>query len=78
MADEDDETGDAELRERFRFMRERAFAGSTVFVDRVIGAIRQRLAAPEESLATTLFVELTNLLSSFFGRDQNRDRKDEE
>jgi hypothetical protein len=58
---------DAALHERFRFLRERVFAVSRAFVDRVLGGVEDSLAKPAESFATPFFVEMVNLASSILG-----------
>jgi hypothetical protein len=62
---EEVETGeDATLRELFRFLRERVYAVSRTFVDRVLGGVEDTLAKPAESFATPFLVEMLNLASS--------------
>lgn len=70
--DERDELEDAELRERFRFLRERVFARSSAFVHRALDAVKQRLAEPEESFVVPFFIELANLVASSLRREDDR------
>ena len=61
------------LRERFRFLRERAYAVSRAFVDRVLGNVEQRLAEPRESFAAPFAVEMLNLVTSLFASGEGSD-----
>lgn len=65
------------LRERFRFLRERAYAVSRSFVDRVLGDVEERLASPRESFAAPFFVEMMNLVTSLFSSGAPTDGDDE-
>lgn len=67
------------LRERFRFLRERAYAVSRGFVERVLGDAEERLATPRESFAAPFIVEVLNLVTSLFsgeGDDKDEKKKD--
>ena len=57
---------ESELFQLFRGLRERVFRGSSDLVSRVMRGVEEQLkATPEESLATSMLVQLTNLFTSW-------------
>lgn len=71
VEDGEEETAEeSALRDRFRFLRERVYAVSRAFVDRVLGGVDDRLAKPESSFATPFLIEVVNLASSLLGSDR--------
>ena len=78
VVDPEESEDEMALRERFRFLRERAYAVSRSFVDRVLGDAEQRLAAPRESFAAPFLVEMMNLVTSLFSSDAPTGGDDDE
>lgn len=79
MADDplvpDDPEKDKELFGLFRHLRERVFAGSSEIVSYVMRGIEERLpSAPKESLAASVLVQFTNLVTSWLSPDEASDR----
>ncbi len=75
MADDplvpDDPEKDKELFGLFRHLRERVFAGSSEIVSYVMRGIEERLpSAPKESLAASVLVQFTNLVTSWLSPDE--------
>lgn len=63
---------DDELFQLFRGLRERVFRGSSEFVTKVMRDVEEQLhAKPEESLAASLLVQLTNFVTSWLDPDDD-------
>lgn len=61
---------EADLFQLFRGLRERIVHGSNEFVSKVIRGVEERLhAQPEESLAASVLIQLTNLITSWLEPD---------
>lgn len=62
----DDPENEKELFSLFRHLRERVFAGSTEIASRVVRGIEDQLrTVPEESLAASMLVQLTNIVTAW-------------